>query len=71
MFITTRFYFPNGVEGEIMKTTVKEFDSFEKALKYCNRYAKGIKFAGCIIENEDGKLLYEINDNGDVNNYIE
>jgi hypothetical protein len=60
MYITTRYYYPNGIEGEAMKCTIKEFDTFEKAVSYCERYTKGIRFAGVTIENEQGYLLYEI-----------
>lgn len=59
-YTTTRFYYPHGIEGESMKTTVKEFDTLEKAIKYSQRYAKGIRFAGLWIENQSLELVYEI-----------
>ena len=59
-YTTTRFYYPHGIEGESMKTTVKEFDTLEKAIKYAQRYAKGIRFAGLWIENQSLELVYEI-----------
>lgn len=43
---TIRYYYPHGIEGENMRTTVLEWDSLEKAIAYCDRYAKGIRFAG-------------------------
>ena len=71
MFITTRFFYPRGIEGESMDTTVKEFDSIEKAIKYSYRYARGIRFAGVQVETEDGKLMYEITSDCEVIDYRE
>jgi hypothetical protein len=69
MFYTTRHYYPNGIEGESMSCTFKEFDTIEKAIKYCHRYAKGIRFAGVQVEDEEGFLLYEITSDGDITDY--
>lgn len=59
-YTVTRFYYPHGIEGESMETTVKEFDTLEKAIKHAHRYAKGIRFAGVWIENQSLELVYEI-----------
>jgi hypothetical protein len=69
MFYTTRHYYPNGIEGESMNCTFKEFDTIEKAIKYCYRYSKGIRFAGVQVEDEEGFLLYEITSDGDITDY--
>lgn len=69
MFITTRYFYPHKDEGEEMDYTIKEFDTIEKAIKYCHRYAKGIRFAGVQLEDEEGYLLYEITSGGDVVDY--
>ncbi len=69
MFYTTRHYYPHGIEGESMNCTFKEFDTIEKAIKYCHRYAKGIRFAGVQVEDEEGFLLYEITSDGDITDY--
>lgn len=64
MFFTTRYFFPHGIEGESMNTTFKQWDNLENAIDYCHRYAKGIRFAGVSLEDENGNLIYEISDNG-------
>jgi hypothetical protein len=69
MFTTTRFFYPNGIEGESMDCTYKEFDTIEKAIKYCHRYNKGVRFAGVQVEDENGNLLYEITSGNDVFDY--
>jgi len=66
MYYTTRFYFPNGIEGEEMKCTFKEFPTLDKAIAYAHRYNKGVMFACCQIENEKGDLVYELNDCGHI-----
>lgn len=71
MYITTRFFYPHGIEGEAMDNTVKEFDTIEKAIKYAHRYNTGVRFAGIQIESEDGKLLYEITSGNDTYDYRE
>ena len=71
MYTTTRFYYPNGIEGESMKTTTKEFETLEKAIKYCNRYAKGVRFVGVQVENKKGKTVYELTSDGEVTEYTE
>ena len=43
-----------------MECTVKEWNSLEKAIAYCHRYSKGIRFAGVEIEDENGNQIYEL-----------
>ena len=69
MYYTTRYFYPHGIEGEEMKYTSKEFDTFEKAQKYAHRYAKGVRFAGVEIEDEEGKVIYEITSSNDAYDY--
>lgn len=66
MYITTRFFFPHGIEGEAMDNTVLEWESLGKAIAYCHRYDKGLRFAGVQVEDKNGKLIYELTDNGVV-----
>ena len=66
MYYTTRYFFPHGIEGESMGCTFKEFESLEKAVAYAHRYAKGVRFDSCTIEDENKNLLYEICSNGEV-----
>lgn len=69
MFSTIRHFYPHGIEGESMDCTFKEFDTIEKAINYAHRYAKGVRFAGVQIEDENGKLLYEITSNSEIYDY--
>lgn len=69
MYNTTRFFFPHGNEEEAMDCAFKSFPTIEKAIAYAHRYSKGIRFAGCQIEDESGKLVYELLDNGTVTDY--
>ncbi len=59
-YIATRYYYPHGIEGEAMKTTIKEFTSFGNAIAYARRYAKGKRFAGVQVEDTTGNCIYEI-----------
>ena len=60
MYITNRFLLKYGMETDPMEVTTKEHKTFEKAYAYAKRYARGLKFVSCTIENKDGKVLYEI-----------
>lgn len=60
MYTACRHFYPHGIEGEEMDCTLKEFDNIDKAVAYAHRYAKGIRFAGVEIEDENGKTVYEI-----------
>lgn len=66
MYRTIRYYYPHGDEFEAMECTVKEWDDLTKAVAYCHRYAKGVRFASVEIEDEQGKQLYEILSDGTV-----
>lgn len=69
MYNTNRFFYPKGIEGEAMDCTYKEFDTIEKAIKYAHRYTKGLRFAGLQIEDNNGKLVYEITSDNEVIDY--
>ncbi len=59
MFKTIRFSFKM-VHGERLLTmTVKTWPTREKAMNYLIRYANVPWFAGGIIEDEEGSVLYE------------
>jgi uncharacterized membrane protein YkoI len=66
MFITTRYFYPRGIEGESMDSTIKEFNTLEKAIIYAHRYNKGLRFAGIQIEDENGNVVYEITSDNEV-----
>ena len=68
MFSTIRYFYPHGIEGEAMQCTFKDFEDVNKAIKYCNRYAKGLRFAGVRIEDEKGNTVYEITSDFEVLN---
>jgi len=70
MFYTTRYYYPHGIEGEAMECTFKAFRDINKAIKYCHRYAQGVRFAGVRIEDEKGKTIYEITSDFEVLNNL-
>lgn len=69
MYTATRFFYPHGIEGESMDNIIKEFDNIDKAIAYAHRYAKGIRFAGVEIEDENGKTIYEITSGNDTYDY--
>ena len=68
-YSTTRHFYPHGIEGEAMDCTFKEFNTIEKAIKYADRYAKGLRFAGVQIEDETGNTVYEITSDFEVFDY--
>lgn len=69
MFTVTRNFYPHGIEGESMDCTWKEFETIEKAITYCHRYSKGIRFASAEIQDENGKTLYELLADGQIFDY--
>lgn len=69
MYTTFRRYYRYGNETDYIDVTIKEFPTFEKALAYAERYAKGIKFAGVEIDNENYETVYEITEESDVFDY--
>ena len=66
MITATRHFYPRGIEGESMDCTLKEFGNVDNAIKYAHRYAKGLRFAGVQIEDENGKTVYEITSDFEV-----
>lgn len=66
MYTTCRYFYPHGIEGESMDCTIKEWDSLEKAIDYCHRYTKGIRFSSVCIEDEKGDIVYEILASGEI-----
>lgn len=60
MFTVYRSWLKYGREGDPEEMTIKDFDTEEKAIKYAHRYAKGIRFTSAVIEDENGKVIYEI-----------
>ena len=73
-YFTTRYFYPHGIEGEAMDCTYKEFDTIEKAIKYAERYTRGLRFAGVQVEElkDDGKLgdlVYEITSDNETFDY--
>ena len=52
-----------------MGCTFKKFDDIEKAIKYANRYTKGLRFAGIQIEDEKGNIVYEITSDQETIDY--
>lgn len=59
MFTTNRFWLKYGNEDDVVECTSKEWDTFDKAITYCRRYATGIKYVSCEILDEKGNVLYE------------
>lgn len=66
MFTTCRNWYKYGNEDDIVECTFKDHDTIEKAITYTHRYAKGIKFVSCTIEDETGKVVYELLADGQV-----
>lgn len=71
MFITTRFFYPHGIEGEAMDNTSKEFNDLDKAINHANRYAAGLRFAGVQVEDEKRNIIYEITSDMEAIDYRE
>ncbi len=71
MFTTTRYFYPNGIEGEAMDCTWKHFSDIEKAINYCRRYSIGLRFAGVQLEDEKGNLLFAITSDQELIDYRE
>ena len=49
-----------------MECTVKEWGNLEKAIAYCHRYSKGVRFVSAEIEDECGEQIYELLADGTV-----
>lgn len=60
MYITRRFWLKYGNENDELMCTTKEWDCWEDALTYVQRYQYGNKYQSSEIENaETGNLIYE------------
>ena len=68
-YTSIRYFYPHGIEGEAMDSTWKEWGDLEKAINYAHRYAKGLRFAGVMIEDDKGNLVYEITSDMDYRDY--
>lgn len=64
--------YPHGIEGEAMDCNRRDFDDIEKAIKFLHgrlNHIKSINWAGGYIEDENGKDLYCIYDDGSAEDY--
>ena len=68
-YTAIRYCFKYGCETDELVPTFKVFDSIEKAIKYAHRYAGGLRFCMCEIEDSNGKTIYEVMDDGRVFDY--
>lgn len=59
MFTVYRHWFKNGNEDDELECTIKEFTTYEKAEKYAERYAKGVRFACYEICDNEGNTIKE------------
>ncbi len=69
MYTVVWYRYPHGIEGEGMDSKWREFDDLNKAMNFLDgRYdrIRGIYWAGGYVEDENGKWVYEINNNGGV-----
>lgn len=72
MYYTFRHFYPHGGRiEENHKITKKEFETFEKALAYAHRYAKGERFLWVDIRNDKQQLVYCIHKSGKIDDYRE
>lgn len=70
MFVVIIHYYKFDLYGGMsMDCIINEFGTMEQALNYAYRYAKGLRFAGLQVEDESGKLLYEITSDFNVYDY--
>jgi len=59
MFTAIRSWFKYGNETDEVEVTLKEYPTLEKAVAYCRRYAKGIRYASSEVEDEKGNIVFE------------
>lgn len=64
MYTTNRYYYRYGNEDDYVDITTKEFDTLDKAIKYADRYATGIRFVSVEVLDEDDNVVYEILQDG-------
>ena len=60
MYTTARSYYRYGNEEDMIDCTFLEWETLEKAIKYCERYSVGIRFAGVTVRDEEGNVVYEL-----------
>lgn len=66
-YTVTWYRYPHGDEGEEMDSNSREFTSFEKALKFLEgrvRLIKSTHWGGGYIEDDNCKLLYDVDYEG-------
>lgn len=63
-YTTVREFYKYNYEHGETDMTFKEWDSLDKAIAYAHRYAKGLRFVGVTVEDENGNVLYEILNHG-------
>ena len=71
-FCVTWFRYPHGIEGESMESNSREFSTFESARKFLEKRTdviKGVNWAGGYIEDQNGKMLYDITDQYSITDY--
>lgn len=70
-YCVVRGYFKHGNENdEIERTYSRDFDTFDKALKHGERYAKGVRFYDfTVCESETMKELYRKNYEGTIDDF--
>lgn len=69
IYTVTWFRYPHGIEGECMDCKSREFDSLEKAIAFLHRRCEiimSINWAGGYVEDERGREIYTIFDDGSV-----
>jgi hypothetical protein len=59
MFITYRYTYRYGNEGDPVDVTFKEFEDIKKAVKYLRRYQNGTRYISSKIEDDNFNILYE------------
>ncbi len=60
MYTVYRSWYRYGRETDYVELTVKEFPTSDNAIEYAHRYAKGIRFCGVEVRDENDELVYEI-----------
>jgi hypothetical protein len=68
MFTAYRTVLRYGREEDPTDTTQKQYATADQAIAYVKRYAKGIRFVNAAVEDESGRLIFEIVDYGSKTN---
>ena len=58
-YTTHRYWLKYGNENDAVECTTKEWETFDKAVAYCRRYATSVKYVSCEILDENDNVLYE------------